>query len=125
MGSIRWSDKPRAKDFNSAQSYLSLILPPDEARSLVDRLRRAPTVEQKAKDIERASGVRLLPPDDPKVRGKRRKSGDGEAQSPVLLVRGKLRDGLRLTIADGYHRICASYYADRDAPIPCRIVDME
>jgi hypothetical protein len=28
-----------------------------------------------------------------------------------------------LTIADGYHRICASYLIDENADIPCRIVD--
>jgi hypothetical protein len=28
-----------------------------------------------------------------------------------------------LTIADGYHRICASYHLDEDADIPCRIAD--
>jgi hypothetical protein len=26
-----------------------------------------------------------------------------------------------LTIADGFHRICASYHLDEDADIPCRI----
>ena len=26
-----------------------------------------------------------------------------------------------LTVADGYHRICASYHLDEDADIPCRI----
>jgi hypothetical protein len=28
-----------------------------------------------------------------------------------------------MTIADGYHRICASCHVDEDAEIPCRIVD--
>jgi hypothetical protein len=26
-----------------------------------------------------------------------------------------------LEIADGYHRICASYHLDEDADIPCRM----
>jgi hypothetical protein len=26
-----------------------------------------------------------------------------------------------LTVADGFHRICASYHLDEDADIPCRI----
>jgi hypothetical protein len=26
-----------------------------------------------------------------------------------------------LQIADGYHRICASYHLDEDADIPCRM----
>ena len=38
-------------------------------------------------------------------------------------MRGKLAKGVDLTIADGYHRISASYHLDEDAEIPCRIVD--
>jgi len=29
-----------------------------------------------------------------------------------------------LIVADGYHRICASYHLDEDADIPCRITDL-
>ena len=29
-----------------------------------------------------------------------------------------------LTIADGYHRVCASYHLDENADIPCRMADM-
>ena len=28
-----------------------------------------------------------------------------------------------LTIADGYHRVCASYHVNEDADIPCLLVD--
>jgi hypothetical protein len=38
-------------------------------------------------------------------------------------VRGRLDAHVPLTVADGYHRICASYHIDEDADIPCRIVD--
>jgi len=27
-------------------------------------------------------------------------------------------------IADGYHRVCASYHLDEDTEIPCRLVDL-
>jgi len=48
-----------------------------------------------------------------------------EGSSPVLLVRGRLgATEVPLTIADGYHRICASYHLNEDADIPCRIVDL-
>ncbi len=47
----------------------------------------------------------------------------GDHLSPVLLVRGRLGAGVPLTVADGYHRICAGYHLDEDADIPCRIVD--
>jgi hypothetical protein len=48
----------------------------------------------------------------------------GEQLSPVLLVRGQAKKGLALLVADGYHRICASYHLDEDADIPCRLVDL-
>ena len=47
----------------------------------------------------------------------------GQKLSPVLLVRGELDAGRPLVVADGYHRICASYHLDENAEIPCRIVD--
>jgi hypothetical protein len=35
-----------------------------------------------------------------------------------------MRD-LPLVVADGYHRICASWYRDENIPIACRIVSPE
>jgi hypothetical protein len=40
--------------------------------------------------------------------------------SPLLLVRDQANG--KLTIADGYHRLCAVYGFDEDALIPCKIV---
>ena len=40
----------------------------------------------------------------------------GTELSPVLLVRGT-----PLWVADGYHRVCASYHIDENTSIPCRI----
>ena len=37
---------------------------------------------------------------------------------------GEISGGFALTIADGYHRICASYWLDENADIPCRVVDL-
>ena len=42
----------------------------------------------------------------------------GKALSPILLV----RQSGKVVIADGYHRLCAVYGFDEDAPIPCKIV---
>lgn len=39
-------------------------------------------------------------------------------------VRGDLHVGTLLTIADGYHRICASYLLDEGADIPCRLAKL-
>jgi hypothetical protein len=45
--------------------------------------------------------------------------------SPVLIVRGSISEGIDAQIADGYHRICASYQLDENTDIPCRIVDLK
>ncbi len=48
----------------------------------------------------------------------------GQRLSPVLLVRGQAEKGLPLLVADGYHRVCASYRLDENPDIPCRLVDL-
>ena len=121
---LRWKPEPDDGDYAAAASYLALVLPATRVRAVVARLRRARTTRFKPKDVERASGVQLLSPDDPEVRSKPQKSSEGKPLSPVLLVRGSLGDGRQLVIADGYHRICASYHVDREADIPCRIVPL-
>ena len=42
----------------------------------------------------------------------------GKKLSPLLLI----RSNGKLVIADGYHRICASYYLSEDLEVPCRLV---
>ena len=49
---------------------------------------------------------------------------NGVKLSPVLLVRGAIEHDLPLTIADGYHRVCASYHLADDTDIPARIIDL-
>ena len=44
--------------------------------------------------------------------------------SPGSLVRGDIARGVPLQIADGYHRVCASYRLDEDTDIPCLIVGL-
>jgi hypothetical protein len=87
-------------------------------------LRRATTTRQKPKDLERASGLQLLPPDDPGVQAEVKKSRQGKALAPILVLRGRLDDCRPLVIADGYHRMCASYYVNPAAEIPCRVADL-
>ncbi len=86
------------------------------------RLRHAPSMKRKAKDLLRASGLRLLEKNNPHVAHETGKIRNGKALSPVLLVRGNAKAGLPLIVADGYHRICASWYRDENLDIVCRIV---
>jgi hypothetical protein len=118
-----WKDEPEEHDFPAAVDYLSLLFPDVVVAATVDRLRAAPTIRRKAKDLMRASGLALLPKLDPQVAGDLKRVAAGAKLSPVLLVRGRAPAGVALIVADGYHRICASYYVDENAEIPCRLVD--
>ena len=119
-----WKSEPEDHDFPAASDYLSLLVPDALAATIVEALRRAPTIHRKAKDLLRASGLALLPPDNPHVAKDLAKVRGGERLSPVLLVRGRLAEDAPLVVADGYHRISASYHLDENADIPCRIVDL-
>jgi hypothetical protein len=118
-----WSEVPQDHDYPAAASYLGLVCEPTEVRRLVVALKQAPSVRHQAKDLLRASGLALLPEDNVHVASDLAKIKRGELLSPVLLVRGDFRRGVPLTIADGYHRVCASYHVNEDADIPCLVID--
>ena len=124
MSKVSWKDQPEEHDYPAAASYLSLLAPPEQVTRLVQALRNTTISHFKAKDMLRASGLALLPRENPHVAADLGKVHKGEALSPVLLVRGDLTACTRLQIADGYHRVCASYHTDENTDIPCRIVPM-
>ena len=115
---------PEAHDFPAAQDYLELILTPAQAVAVVRKLKRARITRKKAKDLLRASDLPLLKETNFHVRSDLRKVAKGEKLSPLLLVRGNAAHGRDLVVADGYHRICASYHLNENADIPCLIVDL-
>jgi hypothetical protein len=117
MADEHWQDQPEAQDFPAAESYLSLLVGHVSARKLVKALRKQNVLEHfAAKDILRASGLPLLPVDDSAVKADFAKVQKGDKLSPVLLVRGE-----PLWVADGYHRICASYHLNEKILVPCRM----
>jgi hypothetical protein len=118
MTAEHWKDEPEEQDYPAARSYLSLLVDPGEAKKIAKALaNESEVVRYKAKDLLRAAGLPLLPLDDPEVAKDLAKVKAGTKLSPVLLVRGD-----PLWVADGYHRICASFHLDEDAEIHCRIV---
>lgn len=118
MTGEHWKDEPEAQDFPAAQSYLSLLLGITAAGGLVKALRKEKTLQHFAvKDILRASGLALLSADDSEVAADLNKVKRGEKLSPVLLVQG-----IPLWVADGYHRVCASYHLNEKTMVPCRMV---
>jgi hypothetical protein len=115
MASEHWQDEPEPQDFPAAESFLSLLVGRVAASRLVDALRAEQTLEHfAAKDILRASGLPLLAADDSEVTSDFKKVKKGDKLSPVLLIYGE-----PLWVADGYHRICASYHLNEKTLVPC------
>lgn len=119
---VSWAATPAEHDYPAAQAYLELLAPAAVAHGLVALLAEAPTVHRDAKDILRAARLPLLPADNPAVRRDLRRIRKGTPLSPVLLVRGDLGAARNLQVADGYHRVCASYHVDENTPVACRLV---
>ena len=117
---IRWLNEPEEHNYPAAMSYLSLFYDAKTAAKLVQLLRGAPVSSFKAKDMFRASRLSLLGVSNIHVEKDRKKIQQGKSLSPLLLVRDKANSAV--VIADGYHRLCAVYSFDEDAPIPCKIV---
>ena len=119
-----WRDEPDEHDFPAADAYLSLLFVKSTTEALVVALRSAVKVDRKAKDLLRASRLSVLPRENVHVAKDLKRVARGELLSPVLLVRGDGSRSVPLIVADGYHRICASYFLDEDADIPCRLVEL-
>jgi hypothetical protein len=118
MAGEHWKQQPDDQDYPAAQSFLSLLVGPKMAAKLVRALRKQDQlVRYAAKDLLRAARLPLLSSEDSEVAADLKKVKQGSKLSPVLVVRGD-----PLCIADGYHRICASYHIDEKAEVPCRIV---
>jgi hypothetical protein len=116
MPIAHWKADPDDEDYPAAVSYLTLLVGRESARKLVKALRKVDGVAHfAAKDILRAAGLPLLAASDSEVSADLEKVKSGEKLSPVLLVQGS-----PLWIADGYHRVCASYHLDEKSPVPCR-----
>ncbi|MGH3644870.1 MAG: hypothetical protein ACRDUX_38300 [Mycobacterium sp.] len=122
---VKWLDVPEDHDYAAAVDYLSLVGEADTTSKTVDALRTADTSLRKAKDILRAARLALLPAANQHVKADLAKIAAGKKLSPILLVRGKAVDGAALEIADGYHRVCASYLTDENTSIPCRLVSWQ
>jgi hypothetical protein len=119
---VKWLPMPEKQDFQAAEDYLSLLMTPKRARDFRQKLvdARDDITHRRAKDILRASQLALLGEDNKHVASDLRKVASGESLSPILLVRGQ--DDHPLTVADGYHRVCASYWTDENTDIPCVLV---
>jgi hypothetical protein len=119
---VLWGTEPDEHDYPAAEDYLALLATPAQVSQVVAALKKAPIVYKKAKDLLRASRLALLPTDNPHVSADLDKIKKGKQLSPILVVRGDFTHDVALQIADGYHRVCASYHTDENTDIPVKIV---
>src|SRR5580693_8140806 len=96
MATVLWGTEPDEHDYPAAADYLALLATPAQISEILAALKVAPIVYKKAKK--------------------------GKQLSPILVVRGDLTHDVALQIADGYHRVCASYHTDENTDIPVKIV---
>ncbi|MEZ2390393.1 hypothetical protein AB6813_12750 [bacterium RCC_150] len=120
---VLWLPEPEEQDYPGAADYLSLLEGDDVVAIVVADLKLAPIQHRKAKDILRAAALALLPADNVHVLSDLKKIKEGKRLSPILIVKGDLAKGIPAQIADGYHRVCASYYTDEDTDIPLKLAD--
>lgn len=127
---VRWLDYPEDHDYPAAADYLGLLTEPGLVLEMVEHLKksanlidgktgtRAALGTKKAKDILRAANLPLLPVDNPHVASDLYRIRMDKKLSPILLIRGSITVNQPLIIADGYHRVCASYHDDENTDIP-------
>jgi hypothetical protein len=125
MAKVKWLEKPEDHDFPAAGDYLALLADSNTVKEVTDSLQHGTVVYKKAKDLLRAAQLSLLPEDNPHVAADLSKIKKGTPLSPILAVRGDLTTGVPLQIADGYHRVCASYYTDENTDIPVVIAQFK
>jgi hypothetical protein len=121
---LKWKSSPKGKDYEGVKNFLTLLCSESDANKLIERLDEAEPIEHAGKDILRAAELPALSSEDPHVNKDLKDIQKGKALAPVLLIRGDLKKGHSLVVADGYHRVCASYIVDESAPISCRLVDL-
>ena len=121
---VLWQQVPQEHDYPAAESYLSMLAGRKTVRRLINALRKAPVTHLKAKDILRAARLGLLPLDNDHVAADLAAVKAGQPLSPCLMIRGDLTADVPAQIADGYHRVCASYYTYEDTDIPVKIVKL-
>lgn len=118
MAEITWANTVDAKHYDAALAYLSLKYTPDQARELVDALKRARTSVRHAGDILRASRLKPLKLKDPGVQHEADKVKDGKSLQPVLVISLPVWSD----IADGYHRVSYAYAQDPFAPVVAKVI---
>jgi hypothetical protein len=117
---VKWLKQPADKDYAAAETYLQLLYGPKKARSWSKKLKAVPMAKYAAKDLLRASATPISEVEAFDWVKQHKEIAEGTPLSPILLIRQE--NGGPLIIADGFHRLCAVFGVDQQAPVPCKIV---
>ena len=118
-----WKSTPDEHDYPAAHDYLTLVIPEAQVNELVKGLMNAPLTTRKAKDLLRAAAYRFFLTPTYMWPTTSQRSTRASSFRPCSWCEARRPGAPPLLVADGYHRICASYHLDEDADIPCRLVD--
>jgi disulfide oxidoreductase YuzD len=116
---VQWLDDAIDDDYSAAAHYLSLLDIQKNIDKAVAEMRSATITEFKAADLLRAAQLTVPKADDRPTREQIKKIKNGEAVSPVLLMRASALK--KVIIADGFHRVCAAYRIDPDVVLHCKL----
>jgi len=117
---VIWLNSPQIDNYTAANSFLNLIYDASACFELMKELKTSPIIEFKARDIFRAAGVASLSANNSDVEKERKNIKKHVALSPILLARDFMNK--KVTIAEGYYRLCAVYAINENSVIPCKIV---
>ena len=120
---IEWTKKVSKTDLEDAERYLRLVFEPRDVKEAIKKLeKRRTNIETfQVRDILRASENELKTESNENVQKQFVKMFKGEPLVPILLV----RKNQKLFIADGYHRMCAAYYLDKETEMHCVLVGLD
>ena len=118
---INWAADPGPDNANDAANFLAMYKKQKNSDRIVADLIASPVVTFKAKDILRASGLPALPKDNAHVQLALQLIANGQILDSVYLLRGKLTQGIPVTIVDGYHRVSAAWHTDPSSEVDAHI----
>ena len=108
---INWLHHAKDSNFEAALSYLTLACGEKMALMLVNKLKKETVKYFAAKDILRAAVLKALSSNIEHVRKNIEKMKNNDEIGPVMLCRFEDKP---LIIADGMHRISASWHLGED-----------
>ena len=116
---IKWAPDVEEQTYPVAESYLLLLYNQSQVSEIISKIKSAPIVHLKAKDILQTSGLTQLGASNIHLTNTRIKIQKSLPLSPILLVYDE-RNG-KVIIVDGYHRLYAIHEFYENIWIKCKV----